>query len=186
MRVGEASRRVRSAERCWNGITSGANEREGASGGASEGPREACEVDRHLSGQTAHRTSPPLAEPESAALRRCSFSGKIGRVSKLSSRDRLALLFCRACARARAPVSACTYVCVCVCIFILCVCVCVLRAHLQLAGRLHVVVVRQDVDHQPLGVPGLQRWPRLHHAGLHPHLQQRVATPGPVPHLPVT
>lgn len=67
-------------------------------------------MDRHLSGQTAHRTSPPLAEPESAASRRCSFSGKISRVSKLSSRDRLALLFCRACAHA-------FIYCVCVCVF---------------------------------------------------------------------
>lgn len=70
MEVGEASRRVQSAERCWNGITSGANEREGGGnqGSGGERLREASEVDRRLSGQTVQRMSPPLAEAESAPL----------------------------------------------------------------------------------------------------------------------
>lgn len=45
------------------------SEREGEhEGSGAEGLREACEVDRRFSGQTVHKTLPPLAEAESAAL----------------------------------------------------------------------------------------------------------------------
>lgn len=56
------------------------------------------------------------------------------------------------------------------------------QTDLQLPGELHVVVVHEDVGHQFLDLGAEGRRP-LHHGRLHQGLQQRVPTPGPVPHL---
>ena len=53
---------------------------------------------------------------------------------------------------------------------------------LQLPGDLHVVVVGEDVGDEALSAFG-EGGRSLGDARLHDHVQQRVRTPGPVPHL---